>query len=102
MTSASSILVPLRGPCRGEVLTHVERSRHRVARDGAREPEAQRVSMALGHGAGDLHRRALDRAAEIARDEIALVGPFEAIAGLLQMQRMRGRAREVVDAHVPL
>src|SRR2546423_15644847 len=89
ITSASSVVVLLGGPFRREVLTHVERARHRVARDGAREPEAQRVSMALRVRTGDLHGVAFDRSSEIARDEIALVRAFEAIAGLLQIQHVR-------------
>src|SRR5262245_22953537 len=44
MASASSILVPCRGPRGGKVLAHVERARHPVARDRAGEAEAQRVA----------------------------------------------------------
>src|SRR5438445_11427654 len=39
-TSTSPIVVPFRGPLRGQVLAHVERARHGVAGDGSREPAA--------------------------------------------------------------
>src|SRR5262245_44669432 len=88
MTSAPSIIVPFGGPLRGEIFAHVERSRHRVAVDRAGEAEAQGVAVPLGIRTGDLHRAAFDRSLQIARDEVALVRSLEAIAGLLQVQRM--------------
>src|SRR6516162_9619725 len=102
MTSAPPVIVPSRRPFRREVLAHIERARHPVALDGAREPEAQGVSMALGIRTDDLYGVALDRPGEIARDEIALMRAFQAIAGLFQVQRMRRRACDVVDPHIPL
>src|SRR5262245_43177757 len=51
----SSIVVPLCGPLRREVLAHVERPRHLGAGDGAREPEAQRVAVPLRVVAQELH-----------------------------------------------
>src|SRR5262245_37596681 len=80
MTSAPSIVVPLGRPVRGEVFAHVERAAHRIALNGAGEAEAQRVAMTLRVRAGDLHGGAVDRAGEIASDEIALVRSVEAVA----------------------
>src|SRR5262249_56099208 len=81
---------------------HVERPRHLRGRDGAREAEAQRVAVPLGIAARELHTIPVDRPGQIARDEVALMRAFEAIADLPEMQRVRGRARDVVDADVPL
>src|SRR3984893_15959286 len=90
MTSAPPIVVLAGTPFRRQVLTHVERARHRLARGTAREPEAQRIAVPLGIRTGDLHGVSLDRSGQIARDEIALMRPFNAIAGLFQMESMGG------------
>src|SRR5262245_9036462 len=96
------IVVPLRRPLRRQVLAHVERSRHRVRRDGAVEPEAEGVAVPLGVRAVHLHAAAVDGAGEIARHEIALVRALEPIARLLQVERVAGGIRRVFDPHIPL
>src|SRR5262249_22240940 len=98
IVSPSSEVVPPGAPLRGQVLAHVERPRHLRGRDGAREAEAQRVAVPLGIAARELHTIPVDRPGQIARDEVALMRAFEAIADLPEMQRVRGRARDVVDA----
>src|SRR6266567_3000868 len=84
----SSIVVPLRAPLRRQILAHVERPGHLAAGDGAGETEAQRISVPLGVAARELHAVSIDRAGEIARDEVALMRAFDAAAHLSQMQRM--------------
>src|SRR5262249_44571110 len=102
MTSTPSIVVPLCRPPGGQVLAHVERPGHRVALDGAGETEAQRVAVTFGIGARNLHRVPVDGSRQIAGDEVALVQTFEAVAGLLQVQRVRRCARKIVDTDIPL
>src|SRR5262245_25377360 len=48
IASPPTVLVPPCRPFPRQVLAHVERARHSVGGDGAAEPEAQRVAIALG------------------------------------------------------
>src|SRR2546427_7088376 len=88
MALPSTIVVPRGAPLRGQVLTHIERAGHRVARDGAGKTETQRVPVTLSVRAGDLNGVAVDGSGEIARDEIALMRSLEPRAHLLHMQRV--------------
>src|SRR5262252_349946 len=97
MRSPSPIVVTPGAPLRRQVLPHIQRALHLVAGDVAGESEAQRVAVSLAVAARQLHAAAVDRAGEIARDEVSLMRAFHAIADLSEVQRVRRRAREIFD-----
>src|SRR3954453_10322119 len=90
-----------RGPRRGAVLAEVERAGHRVARDPAGEAIGQRVAVPLGDAARHRDRLAVDRAGDVARDEVALVRAVEARTALAKVDGVDRTARGVGDLAVP-
>src|SRR5262245_32826894 len=89
-------------PARTEVFAHVQLPRHLVALHLAAEREAQCVAVRFGVAAADLDHVAVDRAAEVPGDEVALMGAVEGAALLPQVQHVPRRGRDVFDVDVPL
>src|SRR5439155_14327844 len=85
--------VPPGAPSGRQVLTHVEIARHSIALDLSVERKREGVpDCPLGQAAAQLHHVAIDRAGEIARDELAPMNALQAAALLLERHRVLAAA----------
>src|SRR5688572_5140633 len=92
---------PLGGEARAQVLAEVERALDLVALHLAREGVVERVAALLALRAAQPDRRAVDRAGEVARREVALVRAQDLVAVLPQLQQMARGPGGVLDPNLP-
>src|SRR5215210_7254827 len=97
----SSGPMPCRRPLCTQILAHVERSGHFVAGDLTGKDKGDRIAVGFAECASYLNLIAVDRAGEIARNELTLMRAIDRVRTLTQMQRVRRAAGSVLDAHVP-
>src|ERR1043166_3645794 len=84
-----------------QVLAHVQRAGHFVAVQLARKVIGECRAVYLAHYAGDAHFITRNRAGEITRDKIALMGSHELIPLLLHVKAVIRATGGKLDMHVP-
>src|SRR6185503_18439446 len=102
MTSAPPPGAPPGRPFAAQVFAHVQGPSHLVARHLPREGVGDGIAALLAQEAADAHAVAVDRAREVAGEEVPAVGAVDVVAPLAQVEAVVGRGRRVFDLHVPL
>src|ERR1700694_3289670 len=102
MTSTPPRGAPSRRPLAAQVLAHVQCAPHLITRHLPREGVGDGVAALLAQAAAGAHAVPVDRARDVAGDEVAAMGAVDVVAALAQVERVVGGARRVLDPHVPL